>query len=262
MTEAVKQWYAADELVSCAEGNSSNFGFVLRGVRENISASSPTAHAIYYNDRTTTQYAPCLIVEYRNAKGLEDYWSFHSQSAGRAGSARVNDHTGNLVFVHPDASTPGGRNPVSVSHVYNSYDANREDGVIPCGKGWRLNIAQTVKPSPAAVAADYPYVYTDADGTEHYFIKDGTLFRDEDGLGYRLSVLADGYTLQDSAGSRLTFDASGRLSGITDTNQNTSTVTYSQSSIRVQDAAGAYIDIMLSGGRVASVRREKHKLFL
>ena len=259
VTEAVKQWYAADELVSCAEGNSSNFGFVLRGVRENISASSPTAHAIYYNDRTTTQYAPCLIVEYRNAKGLEDYWSFHSQSAGRAGSARVNDHTGNLVFVHPDASTPGGRNPVSVSHVYNSYDANREDSVIPCGKGWRLNIAQTVKPSPAAVAADYPYVYTDADGTEHYFIKDGTLFRDEDGLGYRLSVLAGGYTLQDSAGSKLTFDASGRLSGITDTNQNTSTVTYSQTGIRVQDAAGAYIDIMLSGGRVASVRQTDGK---
>ena len=36
---------------------------------------------------------------YVNNSGLEDYWSYHSQDAGRAGEVHVNDYNGNLILI-------------------------------------------------------------------------------------------------------------------------------------------------------------------
>ncbi|MBS6475687.1 MAG: RHS repeat protein, partial [Clostridiales bacterium] len=258
VTAAVKRWYAQNELTACASGNSENFGFVLRMVNENLSGTSPASHAIYYNDRTVTNYAPYLVIEYRNNKGLESYWTYHGQSAGRAGVGQVNDYTGNLVFTHADASTSGSRMPVTLSHVYNSYDADVENAVIPCGKGWMLSIAQTVTPvADAGIAANYPYYYTDSDGTRHYFMKtsDNKLM-DEDGLGYTLTVNTSGdvkYTVKDRSGNTMSFDGQGRLVKIADTAYNYASVAYSASAVTVTDGTGQSIVIALSGERVSSI---------
>ena len=44
---------------------------------------------------------PRMVVNYRDMKGIESYWSFSSQSAGMAGVGSVNNATGNLVFQIP-----------------------------------------------------------------------------------------------------------------------------------------------------------------
>lgn len=60
-----------------------------------------------------------------------------------------------------------------------------------------MNYQQTVLPSSeyglkGDSASKYPYVYTDGDGTEHYFYKKTengvTKYLDEDGLKYELTI--------------------------------------------------------------------------
>ena len=99
-------------------------------------------------------------------------------SVGSAGTAYVNDYSGNLTFVTSDASTASGYAPASVQHVYNGYMAgDKYSKTTPyVGRGWRLNIQQTLLPSSeygltGTSKDNYPYVYTDEDGTEHYFYK-------------------------------------------------------------------------------------------
>ena len=67
----------------------------------------------------TSEYFPQGIFYYRSTTGLEDYYSYHEQDAGRAGHGYVNDFNGNLVWVHEDASTSGGLLPIHIRHVYH-----------------------------------------------------------------------------------------------------------------------------------------------
>ena len=83
-----------------------------------------------------------------------------------------------MTFVTSDASTASGYAPASVQHVYNGYMAgDKYSKTTPyVGRGWRLNIQQTLLPSSeygltGTSKDNYPYVYTDEDGTEHYFYK-------------------------------------------------------------------------------------------
>ncbi len=71
---------------------------------------------------------------YRSTTGLEDYYSYHEQDAGRAGHGYVNDFNGNLVWVHEDASTSGGLLPIHIRHVYNLSERSKNNRM---GKGWR-----------------------------------------------------------------------------------------------------------------------------
>ena len=65
--------------------------------------------------------------------------------------------------MHEDEGTSGILMPVSVSHVYNLSDCDTKSRF---GKGFRLSLMQELKESGNA---DFPYVLTDADGTNHYF---------------------------------------------------------------------------------------------
>ena len=86
-------------------------------------------------DRHYTEYAsadihedfaslrPHILIQYVNYSGLESFWTYHSQSAGRAGTIHINDYTGNLILEHETFSLSGSRLPVGLSHVYNSSEA-------------------------------------------------------------------------------------------------------------------------------------------
>ena len=63
---------------------------------------------------------PMVFLEYRNHKGIEDYWTYHTVDADNAGTAYINDYSGNLVFIHGDMADTGLRMPLALSHVYNS----------------------------------------------------------------------------------------------------------------------------------------------
>lgn len=185
VTKLIRGWY---------NNPSSNHGIALKAVNENVYATA----TLVSSDMPVNQYGlttdcyPIGIVYYRSTKGLEEYYSYYEQVFGRTGTGYVNRYNGNLVFLHEDEGTGGLLMPVSVSHVYNLSDCDTQSRF---GKGFRLSLMQELKESGNS---DFPYVLTDADGTNHYFYKDtsdSNKWKDEDGLGLdgTLSSTADNH---------------------------------------------------------------------
>ena len=147
VTALAKKWYAGDNkgvaFVPRSEGNSH--------VRINAVAAA--------------QNPPYFTVDYSSLGGLESYLSYDAQSVGRAGTGYVSLHNGNMIFAHSDTVMTGLRMPVSITHYYNSCDADRNDFYM--GKGWKTNLHQTLHKE--LLNNTIYYVYCDGDGTQHYF---------------------------------------------------------------------------------------------
>ena len=264
VTKTVKEWY---------EGKASNYGFLIKSAVETGDNADVAARGIFWSDKynSADEGYPVVIISYRNNKGLESYWSCTASSVGSAGTAYVDDYTGNLVFELPLAASISELAPVTLSAYYNTYCAgqkvtrgNAENDSIrtTIGRGWRLNYQQTVLPSTqyglsGDSAEDYPYVYTDGDGTEHYFRKvvknSKTTYEDEDGLGLTLTVDNEEckYIISTKQGSKLKFNSEGNLGYIYDSNGNCVHITYKEANNaadlkekqrinRVYDGAGHY----------------------
>lgn len=190
---------------------------------------------------------------YRNVNGLEDYQSYHEQSAGRAGIGYTNDFTGNVVWSHLDVATEGGPMTTEIRHVYNSSEADTSSRM---GYGWRLSSQQELKESGIK---DYPYVYIDEDGTKHYFYKDtndGNKLKDEDGLGLTITVTSssehDRYrTMETKDKVKYIFGQDGFLRFIEDLDGNSVKHQYGPNSAGnflayVTDAAGGTLNAVYS----------------
>jgi len=189
-------------------------------------------------DRTALPY---LRITYRTAVGLESYWGSHSVGAGTAGAGSINNYTGALTVAAESVVTSGNRMPMAITHVYNS---NGEEG-----KRWHLNYEETIRiPLEGTALGTYPYVYTDSDGTEHYFKKQEVTYQqngtekkveisttdtayppaaDEDGLKLYIVPVTDAELkktcplklIDKSSGSIRYFDALGRLVMVDDGNR-------------------------------------------
>lgn len=235
ITKPVREW---------VKNPSKNFGLCFLAEKEDTTTLVRTIEP--YQDSET----PYLKITYNNFDGIENYWSTHKQSAGSAGTGYINDYTGNLTFIHEDASSVGERMTANVQHVYNNNAQKRVDqDKTECGNKWKLNYEQTLRvPVGEADIDKFPYVYTDADGTQHYFKKvdQVTYYKngekviavgnakypsavDVDGLGLRAVssnvVGEDGkkypVKLVDESGrTSLYFDTMGRLSMVSDSNQS------------------------------------------
>lgn len=226
ITRLVKRWYR--------EG--SNYGLMLKdelelgGYTEFLSAD---CHDGYQDMR------PRIDISYVNYSGLEDYWSYHSQEAGRAGTVHVNDYNGNLVLVRPTVSTGGNRMPLSLSLVYNTNDAGTDLGY---GYGFRLNYHQTM--GKVKIGDTEYYRHTDGDGTIHYFYYDTEKkeWKDESGLELTLTVKEgdeEPYTVKDKEKNLLVFGADGCLCRAEDPNGNVLSIQYQDGRITgVTDGAG------------------------
>ena len=203
--------------------------------------SETTNYDEYYSsdcDINYKSYRPKVIFYYTNNSGLEDCWTYHSSSAGRAGTGYVNDYNGNLVFVHDDFSLSGNLLPINLQNIYNTNDKSVGHGY---GVGWRLNYYQEV--AYTNISGNYYYVYTDGDGTKHYFActdSQNGIYKDESGIGLTLVKNADNtYTITDKGNNKLKFTTSGYLSSITDSNSNTLNIAYTNSRISsITDGAG------------------------
>ena len=125
ITKLVKSWY----------GGSPNNGIVLKAANESAAARN-VYYASNYPDGSVAY--PVLSIYYVNNAGLEDYWSCHSQSAGRAGTGSVNDYTGNLTRSVPIMETTGEKAPMDFSITYNGYRSgvHFEDGKRGLIYGW------------------------------------------------------------------------------------------------------------------------------
>ena len=254
ITKAVKAWYS---------GTSPNRGIALSAYEQNPG----TYHAIarfVANNYPVSFNKPSLYIQYRNNKGLEGYWSYSSASAGNAGTAQINDYSGNLVFVRNDYTSPSDLMPLSISHVYNAYLAGNMFSKLPgkantgdysgmyMGLGWKLNIQETIVPVPTnlGVTAEYKYIYTDGDGTEHYFLLENGKIVDEDGLGLTLTTTSTTFKLTDKDGNYKTFKkigADGFITESSDAYNNKITYTYASAAssriIKVTDPSGTYVNL-------------------
>lgn len=243
ITGMVREWYNGSE----------NYGFVLKGDSEPTTYDKGSATFVksLANTNFTSAQLPSFKITYRNNKGLEDYWSFHTISAGNAGTAYINDFTGNMVFVNTDIAESGNRYPLTLSHVYNGYNANNQYrqptpsstvlySNMNIGLGWQLSAQETIV---AVFGNTNRYIYCDGDGTEHHLIKTentGEYFCDEDGLGLKLSIDSSrNYILSDYNGNYKTFNSAGYLTSCVDSNGQSITFTYNNSQLTsITDGAG------------------------
>ena len=234
VTKLVREWY----------NTGVNHGIVIAAQNETPYQEAVFISSDYPSNNSygiTSEYFPQGIFYYRSTTGLEDYYSYHEQDAGRAGHGYVNDFNGNLVWVHEDASTSGGLLPIHIRHVYNLSERSKNNRM---GKGWRMNFIQEME---ATGNANFPYVYTDGDGTRHYFYKDtadGNKLKDEDGLGYELTQTSssDGdsyYIMKDKNGWEYAFGHDKYMRSIKDSNGNLQKAQYGPST------AGNYLAYLI-----------------
>ncbi|MCT8978879.1 DUF6531 domain-containing protein, partial [Clostridium sp. CX1] len=183
-----------------------NYGLMLRNSDENASynqffSSDVSDYDEYGNNLAIAR--PVIAIQYVNNSGLENYWTYHSQDVGRAGTGYVNDFNGNLVFIHNDISMSGSKMPIILNHVFNS---NEKDIVSGYGNGWRLNLSQRVTESK--IGDIQYYIYTDEDGTKHYFYYDSSdkTYKQQMGTDLTFNKGTDGsYTIKDKSGGVLEF---------------------------------------------------------
>ena len=211
-----------------------NLGFALIPTNE----ATASSRAAFYGPKKT-DHLPALILGYRNTVGLESYYTYQTLPIGRAGTSYISDYTMQNTLVVPLLDSPSNVMPFSLSLVYNSaygskaftssseaiHTKNYSNMIL--GAGWKLSAQQTVVST--TVSGTTYRIYTDADGTEHYFSYNSSSgkYEDEDGLG--LSMTGSGsYTMSDQSGNSWYF-ASGYLTRITDAYGNKVNINYNAS---------------------------------
>lgn len=232
ITELVKKRYKAND------NNYSSFALV--NYDESTLNNKKCAKVTIDQSNTTNgkfkDGHPILQITYRDTRGIEDYYTNTSQSVGQAGTAYIGDYNNQLTLIKNDLSNNGSVMDFVLSHVYNSEtayanfttDANmhtKRYTNMNIGSGWRLSIQETVV--PFTIGSKKYYIYSDGDGTEHYFYynENDKKYVDEDGLNLTLSfwtASATGYeyiTMQDKKGNQKVF-INGYLAKIQDSHQN------------------------------------------
>jgi len=234
ITRLVKKWYSGV----------ANYGVMLK---ENTEAyRSDIIPAFFSNNNVVSgnNPKPYIAISYRNQTGLENYWNYQSQSFS-IGKTYLNTYNGNLVGLFDINKTVGGKLPANLSLVYNSNDVTLGTN-IGLGLGYRFNLNQTIK--EVTIESISYLEYIDSDGTVHYFISDGTEYKDEDGLNLTITRGDAYYTLIDKESNQMKFDivnGIGYLTEISDTNSNKITITYDSNNkiTKVTDANSQEINI-------------------
>ena len=119
-------------------------------------------------------------------------------------SGSVSLVNGNLIFSHADTAMNGNRLPVSVTHYYNSCDSDKDE--FGMGYGWRTSLHQTLH--KVLYNGEVEFVYTDGDGTEHFFKhekNDRKKYCDQSGLSLTLEVGDENVTITDKGDNVMTF---------------------------------------------------------
>ncbi|MFQ8601279.1 MAG: DNRLRE domain-containing protein, partial [Oscillospiraceae bacterium] len=222
ITKVVKGWY---------HGDFPNHGVMIRGT------DLTPACGYFHTDLGDVKNAyPIITIQYVNNKGLEDYWSYHTQSLPESGTGSVNDYTGNLVYTQSVAATSGARAPIGMNLVYNSYMANKQASAkgIKVGAGFMLDVNTRIEiiTDTALKNNGFHYKWIDLDGTEHYFKKDGDKYIDETGSGYTYRLNYDNNpdfsVIEDKDKNKIVF-SQGLFHQRIDANGNRTKLVYSGS---------------------------------
>ena len=243
-----------------ATGESVNRGILLKG--ENL-PDSERYMRFYDSDNTLRNSDPCFTYSYRDTKGVEDYWTYTTMTAGRSGTAAVNNFNGNLIVTQNITGITGNKMPVSISLVYDS--SSRTSNQYYFGKGWKSNFDMKICTSELE---KFPFYLVDSDGTEHYFFGEDNAaeWKDEDGLGYTLKrdsfVYSNGYLLTDKNKNKTYFRSDGKLGKMNDTFGNSIIINYNSASkiSSITDGAGRNYNFAYnSSGNVSSITNPANK---
>ena len=198
VTPIVKKWYAG-----------TNYGLALTEAEGSSLLGTVKCPS---SNNTDTSGRPSLTITYRDMAGMEDYWSFTSQSAGFAGTGAINNATGNLVFSIPTITTTDALMPFTPTLVYNgAYAGTGNRSFFGMPVGFQMNFQETLcrVMRRNSVGDEKPwFIWTDGDGTEHYFqLKNSSQwsegdsveeYEDEDGLHLTLKREGNVCTIKDS----------------------------------------------------------------
>lgn len=204
ITNTVYDWY----------NGGSNYGIKL---------SSPYAtnnQSVFYSaDAADSENIPYISVEYKAISSAQ-LENSRTIDIGRAGTATINDFSGNLTLTREDIGVDGNVMPVNISMIYN---LNNIKGVL-FGYGYRTNYSQTISYITDSGKNKF-YEYICEDGSTVYFDEDEETgeYTDRSDRGYTLKnngTKASDYSsivITDSSEYEYHFDKYGRLIKIVNT---------------------------------------------
>ena len=238
LTKQYKEWYS--------NSDTSANGFVLEAF------DSIGSKQINIYEGSPSSVTPALTLIYKDFTGMESNLSYHTINVGTNAQAAVSDYLGNLVINQTLYEGTGSRMPLSITATYNSInkDTAFENGPVS-GYGWQFSFNQYVREvtDKNLTKAGYNYIYTDADGTDHYLkLAEGETakWEDEDGLGITLTKDENNIFI-DNGSTTQTYDSTangGKLLFEKDKHKNTITYTYTDGDLtKITDGSGREVQL-------------------
>lgn len=236
LTSTFKGWYS----------DTNTKGFVMEAL------DTVGSKKVVFKSYTKTSTTPALTLIYKDFTGTESNLSYHTINVGTNAQAAVSDCLGNLVINQTLYEGTGSRMPLSITATYNSInkDTAFENGPAS-GYGWQFSFNQYVREvtDKNLTKAGYNYIYTDADGTDHYLkLAQGETakWEDEDGLGITLTKDENNIFI-DNGSTTQTYESTangGKLLSEKDEHKNTITYTYTDGDLtKITDGSGREVQL-------------------
>lgn len=236
LTSTFKGWYS----------DTNTKGFVMEAL------DTVGSKKVVFKSYTKTSTKPALTLIYKDFTGTESNLSYYTINVGTNAQAAVSDYLGNLVINQTLYEGTGSRMPLSITATYNSInkDTAFENGSAS-GYGWQFSFNQYVREvtDKNLTKAGYNYIYTDADGTDHYLkLAEGETakWEDEDGLGLTLTKDENNIFI-DNGSTTQTYESTangGKLLSEKDEHKNTITYTYTDGDLtKITDGSGREVQL-------------------
>ena len=236
LTSTFKGWYS----------DTNTKGFVMEAL------DTVGSKKVVFKSYTKTSTTPALTLIYKDFTGTESNLSYHTINVGTNAQAAVSDYLGNLVINQTLYEGTGSRMPLSITATYNSInkDTAFENGPAS-GYGWQFSFNQYVieVTDKNLTKAGYNYIYTDADGTDHYFkLVEGETAKWEDQNGLGLTLTKDENNIFiDNGSTTQTYESTangGKLLSEKDEHKNTITYTYTDGDLtKITDGSGREVQL-------------------
>ncbi len=238
------------------------------GANYGIKLSSPYAQnnqSVFYSaDASESENIPYISVEYNTISSAQ-LENSRSVDIGRAGTATINDFSGNLTLTREDIGVDGNVMPVNISMIYNLNQVN----CFVYGCGFKTNYNQMISYTSDSGKNKF-YTYICEDGSTVYFDEDEETgeYVDRSERGYTLTnngTSTNDYvniTVKDSSEYEYHFDKYGRLVKITDTNVNAKPsieIAYTGDYTKIfeidyiKDGAGRKYDFNYADGKLSDI---------
>ena len=236
LTSTFKGWYS----------DTNTKGFVMEAL------DTAGSKKVVFKSYTKTSTKPALTLIYKDFTGTESNLSYHTINVGTNAQAAVSNYLGNLVINQTLYWGTGSRMPLSITATYNSINKDTAFGNGPAsGYGWQFSFNQYVREvtDKNLTKAGYNYIYTDADGTDHYLKlaeSETAKWEDEDSLGLTLTKDENNIFI-DNGSTTQTYESTangGKLLSEKDEHKNTITYTYTDGDLtKITDGSGREVQL-------------------